>query len=157
MLVQGAGRENVRSAQLSNLLNPPPLRPVNMVLSQFRISSNSSPLLCLALQAPAWWAESPPRLRTRPRSRWASASCAAKFCRSLRLGCHSDGSEPKLQERCGARACGSRSPAAADWPSYNKTLTSERFSDLSQINTQRRQLKVFAPTTPDNLRASRPA
>lgn len=25
--------------------------------------------------------------------------------------------------------------AAADWPSYNKTLTSERFSDLSQINT----------------------
>jgi alcohol dehydrogenase (cytochrome c) len=28
------------------------------------------------------------------------------------------------------------SPAAADWPSYNKTLTSERFSDLSQINTK---------------------
>src|SRR6516164_2124442 len=27
------------------------------------------------------------------------------------------------------------SPAAADWPSYNKTLTSERFSDLSQIKT----------------------
>jgi alcohol dehydrogenase (cytochrome c) len=27
------------------------------------------------------------------------------------------------------------SPTAADWPSYNKTLTSERFSDLSQINT----------------------
>src|SRR5262249_41965409 len=26
--------------------------------------------------------------------------------------------------------------AADDWPSYNKTLTSERFSDLSQINTQ---------------------
>src|SRR6516162_9680473 len=26
-------------------------------------------------------------------------------------------------------------PAAPDWPSYNKTLTSERFSDLSQINT----------------------
>jgi alcohol dehydrogenase (cytochrome c) len=26
--------------------------------------------------------------------------------------------------------------AAGDWPSYNKTLTSERFSDLSQINTQ---------------------
>jgi hypothetical protein len=24
-------------------------------------------------------------------------------------------------------------PAAADWPSYNKTLTSERFSDFSQI------------------------
>src|SRR5271168_5080723 len=29
-----------------------------------------------------------------------------------------------------------RSPAAADWPSYNKTLTSERFSDLSQINAK---------------------
>jgi alcohol dehydrogenase (cytochrome c) len=28
------------------------------------------------------------------------------------------------------------SPAARDWPSYNKTLTSERFSDLSQINTK---------------------
>jgi alcohol dehydrogenase (cytochrome c) len=25
---------------------------------------------------------------------------------------------------------------AGDWPSYNKTLTSERFSDLGQINTQ---------------------
>ena len=29
---------------------------------------------------------SPPRLRTRPESRWTSAICAAKFCRSLRLG-----------------------------------------------------------------------
>jgi alcohol dehydrogenase (cytochrome c) len=28
------------------------------------------------------------------------------------------------------------SPAAAEWPSYNKTLSSERFSDLSQINTK---------------------
>src|SRR5271163_1157187 len=26
--------------------------------------------------------------------------------------------------------------AAGDWPSYNKTLTSERFSSLGQINTQ---------------------
>ena len=25
-----------------------------------------------------------------------------------------------------------RAPAAADWPSYNKTLTSERFSDLAR-------------------------
>jgi alcohol dehydrogenase (cytochrome c) len=34
--------------------------------------------------------------------------------------------------------------AAADWPSYNKTLTSERFSDLSQINTQNvSKLKVL--------------
>src|SRR5271163_4107677 len=36
------------------------------------------------------------------------------------------------------------SPAAADWPSYNKTLTSERFSDLSQINTKNvSKLKVL--------------
>jgi alcohol dehydrogenase (cytochrome c) len=37
-----------------------------------------------------------------------------------------------------------RSPGAADWPSYNKTLTSERFSDLSQINTKNvTKLKVL--------------
>jgi PQQ-dependent dehydrogenase (methanol/ethanol family) len=37
-----------------------------------------------------------------------------------------------------------RSPAATDWPSYNKTLTSERFSDLSQINTKNAgKLKVL--------------
>src|SRR5246127_4333641 len=36
------------------------------------------------------------------------------------------------------------SPAAADWPSYNKTLTSERFSNLSQINTKNvAKLKVL--------------
>ena len=36
------------------------------------------------------------------------------------------------------------SPAAADWPSYNRTLTSERFSDLSQINTKNvARLKVL--------------
>ena len=36
------------------------------------------------------------------------------------------------------------SPAAADWPSYNNTLTSERFSDLSQINTKNvAKLKVL--------------
>jgi alcohol dehydrogenase (cytochrome c) len=36
------------------------------------------------------------------------------------------------------------SPAAADWPSYNKTLTSERFSDLGQINTKNvAKLKVL--------------
>ena len=36
------------------------------------------------------------------------------------------------------------SPATADWPSYNKTLTSERFSDLSQINTKNvAKLKVL--------------
>jgi alcohol dehydrogenase (cytochrome c) len=36
------------------------------------------------------------------------------------------------------------SSAAADWPSYSKTLTSERFSDLSQINTKNvAKLKVL--------------
>src|SRR5580693_1426503 len=34
--------------------------------------------------------------------------------------------------------------AAGDWPSYNKTLTSERFADLDQINTKNvGQLKVL--------------
>lgn len=33
-----------------------------------------------------------------------------------------------------ASAAPSPSPAAADWPSYNKTLTSERYSQLSRIN-----------------------
>src|SRR6201997_489249 len=34
--------------------------------------------------------------------------------------------------------------AAADWPSYNKTLTSNRFSELSQINrTNAEKLKVL--------------
>jgi alcohol dehydrogenase (cytochrome c) len=36
------------------------------------------------------------------------------------------------------------SAATADWPSYNKTLTSERFSNLSQINTKNvAKLKVL--------------
>jgi alcohol dehydrogenase (cytochrome c) len=36
------------------------------------------------------------------------------------------------------------SPAAADWPSYNKTLTSERFANLNQINTKNvAKLKVL--------------
>jgi alcohol dehydrogenase (cytochrome c) len=38
----------------------------------------------------------------------------------------------------------SPSPTTTDWPSYNKTLTSERFSDLSQINIKNAaQLKVL--------------
>ena len=41
------------------------------------------------------------------------------------------------------------SPAAADWPSYNKTLTSERFSELSQINTKNSpSSRSYAPTIP---------
>src|SRR5271166_4114774 len=36
------------------------------------------------------------------------------------------------------------SAAAGDWPSYNKTLTTERFSDLGQINTKNvSKLKVL--------------
>jgi len=44
-----------------------------------------------------------------------------------------------------AAAAGTAPAAAAgDWPSYNKTLTSERFSSLSQINTQNvAKLKVL--------------
>jgi len=38
--------------------------------------------------------------------------------------------------------------AAGDWPSYNRTLTSERYSELSQINTKNvGKLKVCALTT----------
>ena len=43
------------------------------------------------------------------------------------------------------------SPTAADWPSYNKTLTSERFSDLSQINTKDPRQHVSEPMTNDFL------
>jgi|SRR5580700_581511 alcohol dehydrogenase (cytochrome c) len=41
------------------------------------------------------------------------------------------------------------SPTAADWPSYNKTLTSERFSDLAR-STRRTSpgSKSYVPTTP---------
>jgi alcohol dehydrogenase (cytochrome c) len=35
-----------------------------------------------------------------------------------------------------AAAATGAAATAGDWPSYNKTLTSERFADLSQINTQ---------------------
>ena len=35
-------------------------------------------------------------------------------------------------------------PTAADWPSYNRTLTSERYSQLSEINTKNAgKLKVL--------------
>jgi glucose dehydrogenase len=34
------------------------------------------------------------------------------------------------------REAPSTGDAAGDWPSYNRTLTSERFSPLSQINTK---------------------
>ena len=37
-----------------------------------------------------------------------------------------------------APAAPSPAPSEDDWPSYNKTLTSNRFSDLNQINRQQR-------------------
>src|SRR5271157_3389647 len=43
---------------------------------------------------------------------------------------------PDYKGAAAPEAAAGPSPAAADWPSYNKTLSSERFSDLSQINTQ---------------------
>jgi alcohol dehydrogenase (cytochrome c) len=47
--------------------------------------------------------------------------------------------------------------AAGDWPSYNKTLTTERFSALSQIDTRNvSKLKMLCTTTPVHIRASRP-
>ena len=84
-------------------------------------------------------------MRTRPESRWASASCAAKFCRSLRLaGAVATETNPNYKGAAAPAPAAPPSPAAADWPSYNKTLTSERFSDLSQINTKNvAKLKVL--------------
>ena len=43
---------------------------------------------------------------------------------------------PAYKGAAAPAAAAAPSPAAADWPSYNKTLSSERFSDLSQINTK---------------------
>jgi alcohol dehydrogenase (cytochrome c) len=41
-------------------------------------------------------------------------------------------------------AAPSPNAAAGDWPSYNRTLTSERYSELSEINTKNvGKLKVF--------------
>jgi alcohol dehydrogenase (cytochrome c) len=51
---------------------------------------------------------------------------------------------PNYKGAAAPAAAAPASPAAADWPSYNKTLTSERFSDLSQINTKNvAKLKVL--------------
>src|SRR5271157_2508095 len=44
--------------------------------------------------------------------------------------------------------------AAADWPSYNKTLTSERYSELGQINTKNvGKLKVLCTYDVDQYTA----
>jgi alcohol dehydrogenase (cytochrome c) len=51
---------------------------------------------------------------------------------------------PNYQGTAAPAAVAPPSPAAADRPSYNKTLTSERFSNLSQINTKNvAKLKVL--------------
>src|SRR5271157_4790553 len=53
-------------------------------------------------------------------------------------------SNPNYKSAAAPAPAASRAPAVADWPSYNKTLTSERFSDLSQINTKNvAKLKVL--------------
>src|SRR5215475_4570965 len=51
---------------------------------------------------------------------------------------------PNYREGAAPARTAPPSPAAADWPSYNKTLTSERFSDLSQISAKNvAKLKVL--------------
>jgi alcohol dehydrogenase (cytochrome c) len=51
---------------------------------------------------------------------------------------------PNYKGAAAPAAAAPPSPAAADWPSYNKTPTSERFADLSQINTKNvAKLKVL--------------
>src|SRR5271166_4351292 len=48
----------------------------------------------------------------------------------------------------------SPSAASADWPSYNKTLTSERYSELSEINTKNvSKLKVLCTYDVDEYAA----
>ena len=52
----------------------------------------------------------------------------------------------------------SPSAAAGDWPSYNKTLTSERYSQLGQINTKNvGKLKVLCTYDTGSTPPSRPA
>ena len=55
--------------------------------------------------------------------------------------------------------CGTRPNATADdWPSYNKTLTSERYSPLSQIDTTNvSKLKVLCTYDTRQYTSSRPA
>ena len=71
-----------------------------------------------------------------------------------------DGIECGLPRRRGCCALASRpgvhcrAPAAGDWPSYNRTLTSERYSQLSQINTKNvGKLKVLCTYDVDQFAA----
>ena len=95
--------------------------------------------------ARAWWAESPPRLRTRPELRWVSATLRGEILSLFAPpGAIATETNPNYKGAAAPAPAAPSSPAAADWPSYNKTLTSERFSDLSQINTKNvARLKVL--------------
>ena len=53
-----------------------------------------------------------------------------------RRGAVATETNPNYKDAAAPAPAAPPAPAAADWPSYNKTLTSERFSDLSQINTK---------------------
>ena len=51
---------------------------------------------------------------------------------------------PDYKSAAASASAAPSSPGTAEWPSYNKTLTSERFSELSQINTKNiAKLKVL--------------
>src|SRR5262245_40625511 len=57
----------------------------------------------------------------------------------MRLRAHLRLKRTRLTRVPRSRPLRARTPpgaAAGDWPSYNKTLTTERFSDLSQIDTK---------------------
>ena len=67
------------------------------------------------------------------------------------------GIERGLQERrgrCARSAAALAERTAADWPSYNRTLTSERYSQLSEINTKNAgKLKVLCTYDVDDYTA----
>jgi alcohol dehydrogenase (cytochrome c) len=46
---------------------------------------------------------------------------------------------PETMASSPTAAAPSPGAASADWPSYNRTLTSDRYSQLDQINTKSRQ------------------
>ena len=72
-----------------------------------------------------------------------------------------DGTETGLQDGCVPDACAvdrSVNPAGNEWPSYNRTLTSERYSPLAEINANTvGQLKVLCTYEPNNTQALRQA
>jgi hypothetical protein len=67
---------------------------------------------------------------------------------------HNHGIESGLQSPPAAGPSPAASAAAGDWPSYNKTLTSERYSELDQIDTQNvGKLKVLCTYDVDQYTA----